>query len=432
MDSLWSKTVFIKNFPQLKGNVKTDVLIIGGGIAGVLCAYFLEKENIPYILVEAKNIGNGITKNTTAKITAQHGLLYNKLLKNAGVEKAKQYLSANMKAINKFREICGGLCGFENKDAYIYTKNDKNAIENEIAALDKLGCKTEFFHTIELPFDIAGAVKMKNQAQFHPLLFLSHISENLNIYENTKITELSPRKAKYEHGEITADKIIIATHFPFLNKHGGYFLKLYQHRSHIIALENAPVLNGIYLEDKKRLSFRSYENIMIIGGGGHKTGKKSGNWQTLREFKIKAYPEAQEKYFWAAQDCMTLDGIPYIGKYNKKTESLYVATGFNKWGMTSSMVSAMLLTDMIQGKKNEYEDVFSPQRSMMKKRLMVNGFTAAGNIITPTKPRCPHMGCALKYNRAERSWDCPCHGSRFEKTGELINNPATDDIKIKK
>ena len=432
MYSLWFETAKTDGFSPLKGNAKTDVLIIGGGIAGLLCAYFLQNAGVDYILTEADKIGGGITKNTTAKITSQHGLLYHKLFKNSGAEKTKMYLNANQSALAEYRRLCANIdCDFEEKDAYVYSLSDRKIIENELSALNKIGFAAEFARKIPLIPEIAGAIKFPRQAQFHPMKFIAGISKGLNIFEHTKINELIPRAAITEYGgKISANHIIIATHFPFLNKHGGYFLKMYQHRSYVIAFENTPDVNGMYLEEKTDgLSFRNYNGLLLIGGGDHKTGKKGGNWKVLRDFAANICPESREKYSWSTQDCMTLDGVPYIGRYGKSTEKLYVATGFNKWGMTSAMVAAMILTDMIFGRKNEYAEVFSPQRSMMKPQLLLNALTAVGNLLTPTVPRCPHLGCALKWNPAERSWDCPCHGSRFEENGRIIDNPATGGLK---
>lgn len=431
MNSLWTETAQVDKFPSLKGDAKTDVLIIGGGMAGILCAHFLQNAGVPYVLVEGKKIGSGITKNTTAKITFQHGLIYNKLFKNIGAEKAKMYLEANEQALKEYKNLCADMdCDFEEKDNYVYSLNDREAIEKEISILNKIGIQAEFKKGIPLPFEIAGSVKISNQAQFHPLKFIANVSKGLNIYENTLVKELAPNTAITENGKITAKYIIVATHFPFLNKHGAYFLKLYQHRSYAIALENAPDIKGMYVgENQDSLSFRNYGDFLIIGGGDHRTGQKGGNWQVLRDFSAKNYPKAHEKYAWATQDCIPLDEIPYIGRYGKSSEGLYVATGFNKWGMTGSMVSAMLLTDMILGRKSKYSDVFSPQRSIMKPQLLINAVTALGNLLTPSAKRCPHMGCALKWNPTEHSWDCPCHGSRFERNGELIDNPATGRLK---
>ena len=431
MNSVWSETVKINEFAALKGNAKTDVLIIGGGIAGILCAHFLHNAGVKYILAEGNRIGGGITKNTTAKITSQHGLIYHKLLKNAGIEKTKMYLEANEKALNEYRKLCAGIdCDFEEKDAYVYSLDDEKIIAKEMSALHKIGFNAEFKDKIMLPFDIKGAVKFSKQAQFHPLKFIAGISKGLNIYEHTFVKELAPHAVTTDYGKITADNIIVASHFPFLNKHGGYFLKMYQHRSYAVALENGGDIDGMYLEEKENgLSFRNYENLLIIGGGDHRTGKNGGNWKILRDFAANTYPQAHEKYAWATQDCITLDDVPYIGKYGTSTEGLYVATGFNKWGITSSMVAASILSDMILGRKNEYSEVFSPQRSMMKLRLLGNGLTAVKNLLTPSAKRCPHMGCALKWNPAEHSWDCSCHGSRFESVGILIDNPATGGLK---
>jgi len=431
MKSVWQATSQPLQFPALTKNIKTDVLIIGGGMAGILCGYFLKEAGIDYVLVEGGRIGSGITKNTTAKITSQHGLIYDKLIQSAGAEKAEMYLNANELAVDKFKELGEKYpCGMEEKDAYVYSLSDRKAVEREVGAVNELGFPAGFAEKLPLPFKTAGAVKFGKQAQFNPLQFLYGIAKDLNIYENTFVRELGKNIAVTDKYKIKAGKIIVATHFPFLNKHGNYFLKMYQHRSYAIALENAPNVDGMYLQETKDgLSFRNYDNLLIIGGGDHRTGSNGGKWLVLRGFAKRYYPDAVEKYAWATQDCMTLDGVPYIGRYSKQAEDLYVTTGFNKWGMSGSMVGAMILTDMMRGRRNPYGAVFSPHRSMMTPQLLLNGVTAVGNLLTPTVPRCPHMGCALKWNRAEKTWDCPCHGSRFEKDGKLIDNPATGDLK---
>ena len=223
-----------------------------------------------------------------------------------------------------------------------------------------------------------------------------------------------------------------ATHFPIDNKHGMYFLKMYQERSYVIALENAGRLQGMYRDiDKKGLSFREYHDMLLLGGGSHRTGKSGGKWQELREAAKQYYPQATERYAWATQDCMTLDGVPYIGEYSPRMPGCFVATGFNKWGMTSSMVAAMLLTDLVCGNDNPYTCVFRPNRSMWKLQLLCNGWEATVNLLLPTTKRCPHLGCALKWNAAERTWDCSCHGSRFDTEGRVLNNPANGDMKRK-
>ena len=378
MGSLWEPKSNGFGFEHLKQEIKTDILIIGGGMAGILCAYMLQQAGIPYVLAEAQTIGNGITKNTTAKITAHHGLIYNNLIRKFGVEKAKQYLQANESALCKYREMCRGLdCDFEEKPSYVYSLDDRLKIEKEVLALEKLSCPAEFVQNLPLPFPVAGAVKCPNQAQFHPIKFISAISKELHIYENTMVRELVGTTAITDHGKIIAKKIIVATHFPFLNKHGSYFLKMYQHRSYVLALDKAQNVEGIYIDEaKKGMSFRNYGSLLLVGGGSHRTGNTGGNWEELRNFVQRYYPRATEKYRWATQDCMTLDGIPYIGPYSASTPDLYVATGFNKWGMTSSMLSAMILCDLVQEKQTPYAEVFSPSRTILRPQLAINAFEA--------------------------------------------------------
>ena len=431
MDSIWTKDSLQVAFPKLPGSMKTDVLIIGGGMAGLLCAHVLKKAGVDCVLVEAKKICDGVTGDTTAKITIQHGLIYDKLIHKFGQEQAHMYLYAQQKAVREFARLCQNISSdYEKQDSYVYSLDNRAKIEKEIAALNALGCKAVFSNADRLPFSVAGAVCVKDQAQFHPLKFAFEIAKDLPIYENTKVLELMPGKVLTNRGQISCKKIIVATHFPILNKHGSYFLKLYQHRSYVLALDGAQAVDGMYVdENAKGLSFRNYGKLLLLGGGSHRTGNQGGNWHELEVFSRKYYPSARIKGKWATQDCMTLDGVPYIGQYAKNTPDLYVATGFNKWGMTSSMVSAMILSDLVQEKENEYASVFSPSRSILHPQLAVNAFESVMGLLTPTVPRCPHLGCALKYNKAEHSWDCPCHGSRFTESGKVINNPATDDKK---
>ncbi len=384
MDSIWRKTVKLPEYNSLSGDIAVDVLVIGGGITGILCAYQLEKVGIRYALVEAGRICGGITQNTTAKITAQHGLIYHKLITRYGTELAQMYLAANQMALREFQSLCETIdCDFQEKNAFVYSRDQRGLLEREIAALSKLGYPASFYQNLSLPFPVAGAVCFHNQAQFHPLKFLSQVARGLKIYENTTVKQLTEHAAITEKGKITAKKMIVTTHFPFLNKHGSYFLKMYQDRSYVSAYKNAPQLDGMYLDAAENgLSFRNYRDLLLIGGGGHRTGKKGGNWDELERFSVKYFPASHEVGRWAAQDCMTLDGIPYIGNYSKRTPDFYVATGFNKWGMTSSMVAAKLLTDMVMGKETTYAPVFSPSRSILHPQLAVNMVEAAKSLFT--------------------------------------------------
>lgn len=430
LKSVWSMSRQGSEAKQLDGNITTDVLIIGAGMAGILCAYFLKERGIDYVLVDGGRAGDGITCNTTAKITAQHSFIYQEIVKSYGVAKAEMYLKANMEALDKYLELGQKVdCNMEKADSYVYS-SDMHKVDNEIKALLRIGYKTKFIEKVPLPVTAAGAVGFEGQAHFNPLMFIDGIKGELNLYENTYVKELDGRRAITDKGVISAAKIIIATHFPFINRHGFYFMKMYQHRSYVVAIKPDYNIDAMYVdENDKGMSFRQYEDMLFVGGGGHKTGKHGGGWQELRQFIKRNYPDSQEVCHWAAQDCMTLDKIPYIGEYSSGTAGLYVATGFNKWGMTSSMVSAMILADMIEGKENDYAKVFDPSRSMLKPQILANLGSTVKNLITPTSPRCTHLGCALKWNKPERTWDCPCHGSRYDENGNIIDNPAMRNLK---
>ena len=423
----------LPSFPSLEGDRKTDVLIIGGGMAGLLCAYHLKKAGVHCLLIESDRVAQGVTGRTTAKVTVQHGLFAHTLLRRFGAEKGRMYLEANLAALERYRNLCKTIsCDFETKDSYVYSMDQPQKLEDELWALEKLGFPGESVLP-SLPFSTAGAVKIRDQAQFHPLRFLAALVPNLPIYEQTAARAFHGKTVLTDRGLIRAEKIIVATHFPILNKHGAYFLKLNQHRSYVLALEGAPVVDGMYVDEADGgLSFRTYQNLLLLGGGDHRTGKDGGGWAELKSFARIHYPDARIAARWATQDCMSLDGLPYIGPYSQNTPGLYVAIGFNKWGMTPSMVSAMILSDLVQEKENPYAPAFSPSRSIWRPQLATNGFESAMNLLRPTAPRCPHMGCALRWNPREHTWDCPCHGSRFTEEGRLLENPAPGDLPRKK
>lgn len=430
-ESLWRETVRLPGFEPLRADLKTDVLIVGGGLAGILCAHMLRSAGVDCALVEAKELCSGVTGNTTAKLTVQHGLIYELLIRTLGLERAQMYLQANLQALDAWRGLCAGMdCDFEEKDSFVYSTDDRQKLERELSALRRLGVPARLAEGLPLPVATVGAVCVPDQAQFNPLKFVAAMAKDLPIYENTPVLELAPGLARTPGGVIRAGGIIIATHFPMLNRHGLYFLKLYQHRSYVLALKDAADVRGMYVDTADEgMSFRNAEGLLLVGGGGHRTGRKGGGWRELRDFARAHYPQAGIVCQWAAQDCMSLDGAPYIGQYSRKADGLYVLTGFNKWGMTGAMAGAMLLRDMILGHAPDWAAAFSPSRSVLHPQLWSNAAEAVVNLLTPTAPRCPHMGCALKYNPQEHSWDCPCHGSRFTGDGRLIDNPAAGDLK---
>ena len=476
MESVWSAECTIPEREALAGDLKTDTVIIGGGLTGILTAYMLKERGVDAVVVEKKRIAGGVTKDTTAKITIQHSLIYDKLINEFGQHKAQLYASANNAALQKYKECITQKnidCNFEELPAYVYSLEQTDRLQAEAAAAEALGIRAEVTDKTALPFAVKGALKFYGQAQFQPLAFIKAIAQDLMVFENTKSTGVEEDTVFTDKGKITAKHIVMAAHYPFVNMPGYYFMRMHQERSYIIALEHAQQLDGMYIcADDEVFSFRNYKDLLLLGGGGHRTGKRSeeSSYEKLRKVAGQWYPQAQEKYHWSAQDCMTLDEVPYIGEFSSSTPNMYVATGFNKWGMTSAMVSAMLLADKITGTKNEWEEMFTPQRfsvtastgNLLKEGAQaVSGLTkqqfqipkedlqhlqnGQGGIVEyngekvgvykdedgrifMVETQCSHLGCQLEWNSDELTWDCPCHGSRFDYKGDVINNPAINNL----
>lgn len=474
--SLWHETTRIAGRERLGGDLRVDVAVIGAGMAGVLIADRLQRAGVKTAVLEARRIGSGQTGNTTAKITGQHGLIYDRLIQTFGKEQARQYAEANLRAIEAYaamveeREIA---CGFRRASAYLYAENDDEALRREAEAAVSLGIDAELVRETELPFPVAGAVRFRRQACFHPLAFLKAVSEPLTIYEDTPVVSVENGTLHTPRGTVTADSVVFASHFPFVNVPGWYFMRMHQERSYVLALESGWTPEGMYYGiEPEGLSFRAAEGLLLLGGGNHRTGENSqgGRYRMLEERAGKLFPGSGVKARWSAQDCMTIDGVPYIGQYAEGQPNWYVATGFGKWGMTGAMVSAMLIAGEITGDRAEWAEVFSPERfrlSASAKSLATETAQAVkglfrealalpqatleqlpnghGGIVEAegrkvgvykddaghchvVNPRCPHLGCQLEWNPDEKSWDCPCHGSRFSYDGSLLDNPAQTDL----
>lgn len=470
MESIWRKTCEIESRPQLSGDIKAQALVIGAGMAGILTAYYLEQAGVKTIVLESGKIGGGQTQNTTAKITAQHGLVCSRLLKKVSREKARTYMEASQKAVDAYKEIIEReqiACDFQQAGSYIYSQKEEE-LTKELEAASQLGVPANYVTKVEPPVPCAGAVKFKGQGQFHPLKFLKALCGSLEIYENSQVLGAEDHKVWTAHGSVEADKIIFASHYPFYNFPGFYFARMHQERSYVLALENAGKLEGMYLgTGQEPYSFREYGKYILLGGCGCRTGENQmgGNIENLRQAARDFFPESREVACWAAQDCMTADRIPFIGSYGKAKPDWLVATGFGKWGMTGSMVSAMLLKDLVCGIKNPYQPVFTPARfSFVELPQMfldtgkaVKGLSrqifqrpsekaedlacGRGGIVKTegkkagvyknqegelsiVKVKCTHMGCQMEWNPDEKTWDCPCHGSRFDREGNVIDGPA--------
>uniref|UniRef100_UPI0040562451 FAD-dependent oxidoreductase n=1 Tax=Acetatifactor sp. TaxID=1872090 RepID=UPI0040562451 len=414
-----------------------DVVVVGAGLAGLLVAYYLKEEGLKVLVMDAGEVASGQTGRTTAKITSQHGLKYSKLIKSIGIEKARMYAQANEKAIREYERFIQEKeidCGFERVPAYLYTLQDAEVLQEEAEAARLLGVDAFFTQEVELPFPVKGAVCFRNQAQFFPLEFVKYLSSGLKIWENTKVISIKGHQVITENSVIRAEKIIVATHYPIRNVPGFYFLRQHQERSYVLKLSGCNKIKGMYYGiDKEGHSFRQFGDCLLLGGGSCRTGENTcgGVYDRLLRAAKQYFPECKEEERWAAQDCMPHDGIPFIGKYSIFTPNLYVVTGFQKWGMTSSMIAAMILRDELCELNNPYQKLFTPQR--------VNFRAAIGNLMTDVvvsikglskgwfgnkNLRCPHMGCNLVWNPDEKSWDCLCHGSRFEEEGAVLDNPA--------
>lgn len=475
MESIWKRETELGERSAIREDYRADAVVVGAGMAGVLTAYKLQKAGLSVIVLEAERVGSGQTQNTTAKITAQHNLIYDRLIRQIGRDLAGQYARANQKAIAEFEALIRTQkidCDFRRLPAYLYTNlRDKTDLVQEAKSAKSLGLDASFVTESSLPISIGGAVRFENQAQFQPLKFLKALADELTIFEKSRVYKVEGGRVYTAHGCVDAKAVVLACHFPFVNRPGYYFLRMHQSRSYVVALENAAELDGMYL-GLEGLSFRNYGSYLLLGGGGHRTGEHpdKSSYDRLERAARWLWPDARVVAKWSAQDCMTMDGIPYIGRFSNGMPQLYVVTGFNKWGMTSSMVAAQILTEQVLGWAHPLAEVFSPQRfhtrasaaNLLKdgieavtglglKKLTVpernyadlksgearvvdyDGVRAGvyrdeGNETHVVSVTCPHLGCVLSWNGDERSWDCPCHGSRFDYKGALLSGPALEGL----
>ncbi len=494
MNSLWlDSNQKINLYSSLPNDQIAEVCIIGAGLFGLSCAYYLSNLGYKVIVLEKDAIGEKTTGHTTAKITSQHGLFYDYLISNFGKKFAGNYLEANEVAIQNIKHIVEKekiKCDFEIQNNYVYTtkKERIKAIKKEIAAVESLGYPCEFVTKTGLPFEIEGAICFKNQAQFHVLKYLCGLcncisSQGGKIYTNSVVTKVENQDDCYlvstYHHTVKAKYVIVATHYPFINFPGMYFLKMYQSTSYLIAIDPKKTLfNGMYINESSPIfSYRTVpyqgRKLLLIGGGDHKTGHPSCYQDTYGILEAEAkkyYPNCEILYRWNTRDCIPLDKIPYIGQYATSMPHVYVGTGFKKWGMSLSNVASNIVVDLICGKKNKYAYLFRPSRlkpfknSDEMKGMLVQSTNSlvldklksanmnfdeiknnSGSIIEiqhqkvgiykssdgkiyAVKPFCTHLGCLLSWNDVDKTWDCPCHGSRFNFQGINLYDPAFKNL----
>lgn len=487
-ESYWMASTSKTEYPALNEDIKVDVAIIGGGITGISCAYMLKKEGVKIAIIEADRIAQGTTGHTTAKITSQHGLIYNKIKNQMGDELAKQYADANESAIREIKKISESnhiACDYISQPAFVYTLQNEyvQKIKDEVKAASSLGIKASYVESIPFSMPIKAAIRFDDQAQFHPLKYLRALAKDIPnngcyIFEQSRVVDIE-ESGNYiistaSGKKVTAEKIIIASHYPCYNKSGLYITRIYPERSYVIAIkakEKYP--GGMYInaeEPTRSLRYQDSENgeLILVGGDHHKTGQGEDtvkHYEALIDFANKTFTVEDIPYQWSTQDCMTMDGVPYVGHFTSDTPNMYIATGFRKWGMTNSIVSSIILKDLIIHGESPWQDVYSPSRQTIMasaKNFIVENLNVAeklvGGKISPPpnnvdlKPgegkvvdangqragaycdeqgtmhlvntTCTHMGCELNWNSAEKTWDCPCHGSRFSYDGAVVEGPA--------
>lgn len=495
MESLWTQSIEkINSNGKIDEDTSCDVCIIGGGICGITTAYYLTKKGYRVIVIEKDEIGHGTTGYTTAKITSQHGLIYHYLSDQYGIDFAKKYFVANEEAIKNIEDIINEnniSCDFEKKDSYIYTcsKEDKEKILEEAEALKYISLDCIKTNKTDLPFDVLEAIKFKNQAQFNPLKYINGLVKyilnktNGRIYVNSLCKDIKRENNEYtiyvNDNKIYAKYVVLACQYPFLKVPGFYFTKMYQASSYVIALETEKNLpDGMYINvEEPKYSFRTAiynsKNILLLVGAGHKTGEKVDYEKTYGILEKKAkeiYKDFKIICKWSTRDAITLDKIPYIGEYSNMLPNMYIATGFNKWGMTTSNLAANIITDKISNNGVIYDEIFKSTRLKPitnkdeMKNMIVNSTkfiivdrikeekideddikNGSGGIVDINgnkvgiykdeegrkyyiKPVCTHLGCILEWNDADKTWDCPCHGSRFDRCGKNISVPAVKDL----
>lgn len=428
---LWKDTSSKPSFSSLDKDIETDILIVGGGITGILTAHYLQKAGYKVILVEKNKIGESTTLKSTAVVTAQHDTLYQDRIKKIGLKKTKLFLDASLNAISLYENLSKEYnFDFETIPTYMYTCTDPSKLEYEHTILQTLNFETKIVPSINLPFEVKNAIMYPNQAQINVIKLINELSKDLTIYEDTEVKKVTSKYAYTDKYKIKANKIILTIHFPFIDHLGLYFAKMYQTKSYVLAIKTKDSINGSYISDHPGgLYFRKYKDYLLIGGNDTITGNKTPGFKNLKQFVKRKYPNSKIEYSWVNQDCMTLDNLPYIGSYSNFVKNIYIAAGFNLWGMTNAMIASQVFLSLVNNKETEYTKLFNPNRVVINKQLFTNLSRYMKNLLTISPNRCSHLGSSLKWNEEEGIWECPCHGSKFNVNKEPLNPLTTSKLK---
>ena len=482
--SIWLDTAEVPSFAPLTEDVSVDVAVVGGGLVGVVSAYLLAKSGLSVGLFEGRRILHGVSGNTTAKVSASHGMIYEHLRSQFNEGKAQLYAEANMQAIDWIEEHARD-AHFRRKDLVLYGEDDKTweALHKEGEAARAAGIPCDLQEKLSVPFPTHGGLVFPNMAEFHPVKFAvpllqDAVAAQCKVFENTMLSEVDEHETTtlktLDGHSIRARDVVIATHFPFFDP-AFYYARLDAFRDYAIAVEMPDCLPQMYVGAGEGYTYRCEGDLLIVSGGAHKVGKNPDTekqYSDMEQFVRDHFGLSKVRHRWSSQDNSSLDKVPYIGKISADAEHVWVACGFGGWGMTTSIVAAQLLTSLIRGQNPAEADLYSPLRfkplasaptlgtiladsvrGLVGKRLFggsdtepeemkpgqaevvstkegkVGAFCDEQGVVHAVSAVCTHMGCILAWNNAERSWDCPCHGSRFDHEGKVLHGPAVSPLK---
>lgn len=445
--SIWKDNVDKKDFPKLDSDKKVDVLIIGGGITGISCLYHLKDLKLNVMLVEQGKIGMSTTANSTGKLSFMQNDLINKIRVSSSFEDTSMYLKSQIDAIDHIKEIIKKEkidCDLESVPSKIYTNNEKEVDEmkdllqflkkNNVDVTDSSSSLVEYKYMIEA----------KGTYLFHPIKFVYGLAKKLsNIYENTSIQKIKKGKDGYicytENYKIRTKWVIIASHYPYFNLPFLFPIKASLEKSYLSASKYKGDDISLISYSNPFVSIRTYRDYLVYLSNSHSIDTDTCDKINFNELLKKVNDlKLQPEYIWSNIDVMTNDGLPYIGEIQDK---MLIATGYNTWGLATSVLSGAILRDIILNKKNKYLELFDPKRNNLEQiiggigdvfksiRGYVNGFKK--NINNKYSKICPHMSCKLLFNEVEETFDCPCHGSRFDINGKVISSPANKDINLR-
>ena len=492
--SFWLATTPDTDYPALDGDIEVDVCIVGAGITGLTAAALLKRAGRTVAVIEARRIVRGATGYTTAKVTAGHGVLYSDLEDKFGPAGARIYAESNQAAVERVAQFVRDddiACDFERRPNYVYAESDDEVeqLQKEVEAARRAGLDVSLVDETPLPYEVAAAVRLENQAQFHPRKYLLAMAATIpgdgsHIFEQTSAQDVKhgrPCTVETDHGTVRATDVIVATHLPFEDS-GLFFAKAHPHRSYAVAapIDAGAAPDGMFINagtpTRSVRVLRDGDRLYLsVGGEGHKPGAEDDTpqrYRTLERFLAEHWPEAGPvEYRWSTQDYMSVDRVPYIGRLRRGTEHVLTATGYSKWGMTGGTLAGMLLSDRVLGRENPWAELYDAKRLKPKAafRRFVTANAGAGYHLVADRlrradtdveklgpgegaivrlkgrkraayrdesgelhvlsPVCRHLYCHVGWNAAEKSWDCPCHGSRYSREGQVIQGPSVKPLK---